>query len=260
MAQPQFAFGAGSLYAIPKTDATGTAITTPTPVKFGTIQSFTLDASFDVKELYGQNQFPVAAGRGKGKITGKMQFAQINGLLYNQVLFGQTLSKSIDGVYNDTTGTAIPSSSPYTITPTPPSSGTWATDLSVINLATGSPLTRIASGTPTTGQYTVSAGVYTFAAADAGTTVLINYEYTGTSTSAPVIDIYNVAMGYAPTFQIVFNQTFQGQQQTFILPQCTASKFALATKLDDFTVPEIDFVAYADPLTNKIMRLSTTAM
>ncbi|NTV01933.1 MAG: hypothetical protein HGB04_03995 [Chlorobiaceae bacterium] len=256
----QRSFGSGSLYAIPKYDAYGNAITTPTPVKFGTVQNFSLDISGDLKELYGQSQFAEEIASGKKKVTGKMQFAAINGRLYNSLLFGQTLAAGVDIAYNDVIGSVIPAT-PYQITPTVPNSGVWATDLGVINLATGSPLTRVAAaGTPTTGQYTVAAGVYTFASADAGQTVLINFEYTATSTGSAIIDVYNLPMGYNPTFSLYFGSTFSGQNTAFIIDKCVSTKFSFSTKLDDFTIPEIDFTACVNPLTNRVMRIATTAV
>ena len=62
-------FGAGSLFAIPTHDANGAAITTPTPIQFGTLQEVGLDASFDSKKLYGNKQFPIAVARGTFKFV-----------------------------------------------------------------------------------------------------------------------------------------------------------------------------------------------
>ncbi len=59
--------------------------------------------------------------------------------------------------------------SPYQITASQPL-GTWAQDDGVTGY------TKV-TGSPTTGQYSVNAGVYTFAAADTGNDVLINYSY-----------------------------------------------------------------------------------
>jgi hypothetical protein len=256
----QYGFGPGSLVAIPKFDASGNAITNPTPVKFGAVQDVAFDGSWEIKKLYGRGQFPLAVGRGKGSMTGKLSFAQVNGRLYNSLLFGQTLTAGVDAVYEDFTGTVIPDT-PYAITPTVPNAGTWAADLGVINLLTGSPMTKIDSaGTPTTGQYKVAAGVYTFAAADKGQTVLINFEYTGTSTSAAIIDIFNMPMGYCPSFQVVFTNSFAGGSEMIMLTNCVATKFAFPTKLDDFTLRSIDFEACVDPTTNKLGRIATTAM
>lgn len=248
---PQFVFGPGNIYAIPLTTYDGTAITTPTPIQIGTMQEGSVDFSWDLKELYGQRQFPVAAGRGKGKIAGKATFAQFNAAAVNSLVFGQTLSSALCAVYNDVTGTAVPTT-PFTITPTVPLSGAWLNDLGVVS--SGVPLTRVASG-PTTGQYSVSAGVYTFAAADTGNTVYINYAYTAVAATAGDMTISNPFMGYAPTFSVSFSVNYNGKNGTIILNSCTSSKFSVATKLDDFAIPEFDFSGYADA-NQKIGRIS----
>ncbi|TXH41838.1 MAG: hypothetical protein E6Q97_36745 [Desulfurellales bacterium] len=239
----QHAFGSGLLYGIPLTDSSGAAISNPTPVRFGTLQEVSIDISFDVKQLYGQNQFPVAVGRGKGKLSGKAKFAQLNGALINSLFFGQTLNSGIIKAVNDTTGAVIPAS-PYQVTPTGAEAGTWALDLGVIN-SSGNPLTRVASA-PATGQYSVSAGVYTFAAADTGQTVFINYRYTATSTSAKKMTITNQPLGYIPSFQVEFNANYNGKQFLISLPNAISNKLAFSTKLDDFMVPEFDFEGFAD--------------
>jgi hypothetical protein len=41
------------------------------PRQFGIVQDVTIDFDWTDKELWGQNQFPVAIARGQGKITGK---------------------------------------------------------------------------------------------------------------------------------------------------------------------------------------------
>ena len=239
----QFAFGAGTLWGIPTADYSGAAITTPTPVQFGTLQGGSIDISFDTKELYGNKQFPVAVGRGKGKITGKATFAQLNGSLINSLFFGQSLSAGIVADYSDVTGSAIPAT-PFSITPTVPNSGTWSVDLGVLS-SLGLPMTRVASA-PATGQYSVSAGVYTFAAADTGQTVFISYQYAATSTTAQKSTVLNVPMGYAPTFRAELSVPFNGKSLVFSLPNCVSTKLSMATKLDDFAVPEFDFSAFAD--------------
>ena len=244
----QLAFGSGILWGTPTTDSAGAAVANPTPVQFGVLQEVSLDVSFETKTLYGQNQFPVAVGRGKGKISGKAKFAQLNGTLLNSLLFGQTLNSGIVGDVYDTTGTLVPASSPYTITPTVPSSGTWTTDLGVKG-ADGVPYIRVASS-PAAGQYTVSAGVYTFAAGDTGKQVFISYQYTATSTSAGKSTVTNQLMGYAPSFRVDMLMPFNGKQMIWTLPNAVSTKLALATKLDDFTVPEFDFEGFADAAGN----------
>ena len=123
----QNGFGSGYLVGTALTDAYGATLTTPLAIQFGVLQDVSFDASFDVKELYGQQQFPVAIGRGKGKIGFKAKFAQLNGLTVNALLFGQTLTSGTLAKVIDITGTAIPIT-PFQITPTVPSSGTWTQD------------------------------------------------------------------------------------------------------------------------------------
>lgn len=113
----------------------------------------------------------------------------------------QYLGSAIDGPFTvPTTGGfsgslgqsySVPASSPYTVTPTVPGSGVWSADAGVSYASTGVQLTPVASG-PTVGQYSVSAGVYTFAAADEGAALLISFLYTtpGSTVSALTGDFY----------------------------------------------------------------------
>lgn len=239
----QYAFGAGTLFATQLTDAFGAAIANPTPIQFGTLQEVSIDISGDVKELYGQNQFPVAVGRGKVKVAGKAKVASVNGLQFNSIFFGQTLAAGTYAAVYDTTGALVPTT-PFQITPTVPGSGTWAADLGVIN-ASGLVMTRVASG-PTTGQYSVAAGVYTFAAADVGIRMFISYQYTATSTTAKKMTVQNIPMGYAPTFRCDLTESYNGKIVTFTLNSCISTKLGIASKLDDFWIPEFDFSAFSD--------------
>jgi hypothetical protein len=249
-----YVFGTGALIATPQYDASGNALVNPSPVEFGTLQEVGIDVSFDTKQLYGSLQFPVAAGRGKGKVTGKAKAARLNGMLLNSVVFGQTMNFGVVNDVYDTTGAAIPAT-PYQITPTVPGSGTWTRDLGVKD-ANGIAYIRVASA-PATGQYSVSAGVYTFAAADTGKTVYISYQYTAASTTAPKIDVMNLPMGYAPSFSIDFYMPYQGKQLVITAGNVVSNKLSMATKQDDFMVPEIDFDVYADA-NNKILTFALT--
>lgn len=243
----QIGFGSGILVGTAVTDASGAAITAPTPVQFGALQDASVDFSFDIKELFGQYQFPIAVGRGKGKISGKAKVAQVNGIMINSLLFGQTLTSGTLAEVIDTVGVAIPAT-PFQITPTVPGSGTWSVDLGVLD-ANSKPMTKVVSG-PVTGQYSVAAGVYTFAAADTGQIVRISYQYTATSTLAKKITVSNVLMGYAPTFRADLMIPYAGKQFVVTLPSCISSKFSMATKLDDFNIPEFDWSSFADAAGN----------
>lgn len=250
-------FGSGVLVGTPLTDYTGTALANPTPVQFGVAQEIGVDIAFDTKMLYGNQQFPIAVGRGKGKIGGKVKSAQVNGALFNSIMFGQVLTSGIISDVYDTVGIAVPAT-PFTVTAATtapstttvqiPSSGVWSADLGVRD-ANGVPMTRVASA-PAAGQYTVTAGVYLFAAADVAKTVYISFQYTATSTTAKKGTVINALLGYAPSFRADIYLPFGGKSLILTFSNCIASKVSLATKLDDFTIPEFAFDVFADATGN----------
>ncbi len=244
----QLAFGTGILYGIQLQDATGTAVTNATPVQFGGLQDVSGDISFEEKLLYGASQFPIAVGRGKGKISLKAKMAQINGQILGDLFFGTGTANAIKDIYPNFAA-SIPAGTPWQITIVPPSSGTFVADLGVLDATTGLPMKKVASG-PTTGQYSVAGAVYTFATADASKAVLVSYEYSATSTSAKVIAISNQLMGYAPSFKAALDLSFGGKSFTLMLNNCVSSKFSLPFKNDDFMIPEFDFSAFADAANN----------
>lgn len=238
-----FFFGSGVLL-VQRND-----ILNGTPVNAGLLQEISLDLGFDTKMAYGQYQFPVALGRGKGKLTAKAKMARISGRVLGDVFLGITptvgelLTSFAEGP------TPIPTT-PFQITVA--HGGTFVDDYGVVNAATGLPFIRVASG-PVAGQYSVSvAGVYTFASADnvSGISVLINYTYTVATAGTQQIVMVNQLMGTTPTFQAQLYGTFQGLPANFKLYNCVASKVALATKLDDFMVPELDFDIFANAAGN----------
>ncbi len=239
-----FVFGTGQLIGTPLTDATGAAITNPSPIQLGTLQDLTADISSEIKTLYGSHQYPVAAGRGKGKASLTAKFATINAGLFNAFVFGQTFTSGSFGSYVDSVGSAIPAT-PFTITVAPPGSGTYGYDLGVQSGA-GVPYTRVASG-PTAGQYSVNTttGVYTFAAADTGKTVFVSYNY-ALSGAGQKLTVANLPMGYAPFLQIDQSVSYQGKALTIRWPQVMAGGLKFDFKNDDFSVPDMSFEAFAD--------------
>lgn len=232
----QFNFGIGNLYGI-RTD-----IVAPNPtVPFGVIQDVNFDVSFEIKELYGQNQIPLAVARAKAKIQGKAKLARINTTVFNNLFFGGTQATG-ETIVNPNFAAQIPAT-PYNITITPPGSGVFVADLGVQNALTGTNYTKVASA-PITGQYSVAGAVYTFAAADTLLNVQISYSYT--VTTGQTLTYINQLMGSAPQFQIHWQDVYQGNNCYLKLVNCISTKFTLPMKLDDFTVPELDFSAFAD--------------
>jgi hypothetical protein len=235
----QYSFGSGVLFG------TRTDVANSTPIRFGALQDVAIDFTFTLKELHGQYQFPLAVGRGTGKISGKAKFAQINGLTLNSLFFGQSQATG-QTLTSLTEAQSVPASTPFTVSVA--NAATYAGDLGVVYAATGLPLTKVASA-PIQGQYSVSAGVYTFAAADAGAALLISYTYTQAS-AGTTATISNQLLGSAPAFQANFYEVFNGKQVNLQLNQCVAQKLTLSTKQEDFTIPEFDFMAFADAAGN----------
>ena len=84
---PQFAFGLGQLIVVP---GTNTPLVRATPVMVGTLQDVSVNIDYDLKELWGNSQFPVDVARGKAKITGKAKSGQLGSGLIASVLSGST--------------------------------------------------------------------------------------------------------------------------------------------------------------------------
>lgn len=238
-----FQFGAGAVFGTQVIDASGVAVAVLKPVQLGTLQDVTLDISFESKELYGASQFPVAVGRGKGKITGKAKTASIDGRLLSEFLIGRPQTTNVVSIVpNEARAIAA------TVAIVPPITGTFARDLGVVNAVTGDPLTRVASG-PTAGQYSVvdATGVYSFAAADVTSAfgVLISYEFTKAS-GGKVLTINNELMGVSPFFAFDLRTSYQGKELTLKLVQCVSNKFNLPFGNGEFVVPDFEFSAMAN--------------
>jgi len=241
----QFGFNSGQLFGT-LSDLTGT------PVQFGALQGADVDISFTDKPLYGSQQYPLTVARGQAKISGKAKFAQFNGLLMNQLFFGQAPSV---GQLGFVSGEQHPiPSTPFTVTAT--NGATFSEDLGVTYVATGLPLTRVYVAPTAAGTYevNVSTGVYTFDSADTGLSVALNYTYTIASGGNNLV-VTNQLVGVAPNFIAVFNNTYNGKALTLRLNACVSSKLTISSKLEDFIIPEFDWMSFADASGN-VMTLS----
>src|SRR3974390_1557028 len=79
---PQGIFGPGILWV------TRTDVASSTPTNIGFCNEFSIDISYETKQLFGQNQFPLLAARGTAKCSGKIKAATLSGQALNAVLFG----------------------------------------------------------------------------------------------------------------------------------------------------------------------------
>lgn len=239
----QYSFGAGSLWG------TSTSVTDPTPIRFGALQDVSIDITFTTKPLFSSAQFPVALGRGTAQISGKATFAQFNALILNDLFFNEGAEAS-DG--QDTVSVnenhTVPASVSYIVTVD--NDDDFVQDLGVIYTVTGLPLIRVASS-PALGEYIVDVdtGVYTFAAADASAKVSISYMYS--LETGKTITITNQLLGSAAFFKIDLYETYSGgaitsKPFTLTLNRCMSSKLTLPFKLEDFTLMDFEFAAFAD--------------
>lgn len=231
----QYSFGSGVLYGRSLTN------TPATPVRFGGLQDVSVDFSFNTKELYGQYQFPIALGRGTGKISGKASFAQINAQAYNDLFFGFT---------NPTTGeTKTSVAEAQTITANAVSvshNSSFINDLGVVRASDGAVFSRVTAN-PVGLQYTCneSAGTYAFNNSVNAVAVGVSYTYSDVA-NGKNFTITNQLLGNAPQFMMALTETFNGKQFTLTLNACMSSKLTLATKLEDFMIPQFEFQAFAD--------------
>lgn len=235
-----YSFGAGDLVLIP------TASAIATPVQFNSLQEFSIDFKFDDKTLHGQNQFALDTARSKGTVEGKFKNASVRGALFNSIFFGDTASTG-QVVFAPNEAGAVPADSTYTVEVA--NHATFQTDCGVIRVSDGQPLTKMASASAT-GQYSVAAGVYTFAAADASMEVMISYTYTTTGTGNTTT-LSNKLMGVSPKFKVIYSNVDREGRPIFIqLNSCQSSDMKLATKNEDYTIPEFSFKAMVDAAGN----------
>lgn len=233
---PQYVFGTGELYTIPV--AGGVAR------RFGALQDVSVDFSSDIKQLFGQYQFPLDVARGKTKIEGTAKTGEVDVEAFNSFYFGQTVVAG-QTLRVPAEAQAVPASpGPYTVTAD--EAATFQQDLGVVYAATGVAFVRVTSA-PTVGQYSVneSTGVYTFAAADEGEAVLLSYLYDDAATGER-LDIGNPLMGSTPKFRLVLSQEYGGKTFTLIFFSCTAGKLSLPLKQDDYLIGDLSFQAQAN--------------
>ena len=224
-------FGAGILIA--KTAA-------GVPVPFGALQDVALEIAGKNEELFGQYQAPLLVARSQTKYSAKAKMGYVSGPVYSQLFFGVTPSTGTTSLaFNEAHN--IPAATPYTVTVT--NSATFVADFGVTYAATGVALTPVASG-PTTGQYSFAAGVYTFAAADAGLAVNISYTYTAASVGSTMV-IPNQLQGVQPVFSVILQRSWNGTGERFLLSNCIASKLSLPTSMAKFAISEMDFDCFA---------------
>ena len=233
-----------------------TDVANSTPYMFGAAQEVSFDISGSLKELFGQNKFPVAVLPTTMKVTGKLKNAQIQSAIWNDFLLGGTRTNPAQLKVAAEEATGVIPATPWRLTVA--NSATWVDDLGVIKLSVNGDrvVLRKSGTTPNAGQYlAVGSGVYEFNVAEQGFNVLISYTYTVTSSGNKIL-VANSVMGSAPIFQLVYSCLFNAQQANFKWHACTANKLSFATKNDDWMIPELDFACFADS-SDQLVTIST---
>lgn len=213
--------------------------------EFGFLQNISIDFTRDVKELFGERQFPDVVATGMSRVTGRAAHGRIFGSLYASAFFGEdVVAGSVAFADNEVHSISDPGYNAVDVT----HDADWTDDLGVYYADTGLRLTWV-DAAPTAGQYSVASGTYTFSHADAGKDVKINYLYDD-STHGKMFTINNQLMGITPAFKLVlFNpgRTQRGAAPSvLVLNNVTATKLTLPMRLGEFALPEFDFTGYAD--------------
>lgn len=252
MSKPYIQIGSGRVFFNPSTTS-GNPATNPTPIQGLTVQDVSLDISGTIESLKGQYQFPDDTAVTDKKCSGKIGIGRKDLFMINQVFSGDISIAGGVTVVPVEAHTIPAVSGPYTVVVTPPGSGTFSEDLGVVYAAnSGIQFQRVASG-PTVGQYTVSSGTYTFAAADASAAILISYSYTLASQGF-TYEVNNQVIGYGPQVEMFIVDTYQPYIvggvyyfNTIRVYACKFNKISLGNKRDKYSLPELDFEAFASP-------------
>jgi len=241
----EYVFGTGRIYAV--NNGTGKVPTSPAtiqPAQFLSLQEATVEEAVTLKELPSSYEFPDSVANGERKMTGKITFGRVDLLLLNEIVWGENSFAAGGTLVQGSEAGAVGAATPYTYSAT--NAATFIADLGVYYVATGKQLTSLgATGTPTTGEYTVAAGVYTFAAADGGLAILVNYTYTSlTAGSSVTVNTQIMGMAARPSFGLYLSMPSDGANSDLIIFNARAAKLNRPFKYNDYLKVELDWEAY----------------
>lgn len=223
---------------------TRTDLATPAAFNIGYANELSLDLTGSTKQLFGQNQFPIAAARSTIKVSGKLKAAVLSGLALNACFFASSFTTGKDNYYFNEAHTVA------AITQVVTNVTGGIVDLGVSYAASGLPLQRVAPGAEAAGKYSVvlSTGVYTFNVADE-VALLFNYANFAAGGGGQQLNVINQLIGTTPTFQMdYYTNLNQPSAKPFSvrLFACVSAKLSLGWKLEDFMMPAVDFDIFAN--------------
>lgn len=245
--------GSGRLYLRP---VGGNEAANPTPIQGFTVQDVTLDVAGEIKELRGQYQFPDDTATTDKKLNGKFGIGRKDLTLFNQIFYADVISVTGQSVAPNVAST-VPATGPFTITPTVPASGTFEEDLGVYYTGTGIELLNVAT-VSAAGQYQINAstGTYTFFSADASANVTISFSYTLTGHGA-TYQIHQQVIGWGPIIEVWIVDVYQplvvsgaNVYNTIRVYNAKVNKITIGNKRADYSIPEVDWLGYANAAGN----------
>ena len=242
-------FGVANVFMNP---TTGNIPLLATNQQLVTLQDFAIDIDVAVKELRGQFQFPDDTADSDRKISWKSGSGRMDIDVYNNLVFGEASITTGGEEVNVNEQHTIPASTPFTVTVT--NGATFVKDEGAIYVSgttaqQGQKLTNNGLASPSTGQYIFSnAGVYTFAAADAG--LVVNISYISTVTTGRKLQVLNHTQGWGPGLEIYASNPYQeltaGIPNHVHLYACKVTKTGMPLKRADYLITPIEGEAFAD--------------
>ena len=241
-------FGSGQLFCLPGSFSGGSFYASP--VWFATLQDVDITIDATIKELRGQYQFPDDTAISDKKITWKSGYGRFSIDTWNNIYFGDTISTGSNsggtgpgGGVPQVQETTTINATTYTVV----HSAVFTEDMGVIYASNLQGFQRVASG-PTKGQYSVSAGVYTFSTADNNTSVEVSYRYS--ISTGRVLVVQNHVQGWGPSFEMVLSQPYQelttGIPNYLDLYACKCGKLTAPLKRADYLISDLEGQAFAN--------------
>jgi hypothetical protein len=234
--------GIGAIYVLPSG-------ANPTPIPIAIVKDVSADIKVTKKGLNGQWKWPIDVAEFATGMTLKFGNADFRAGVV-QMLQNQTVI---------TTGQVLPATGEAWTIPTTPfqvtvsQSAFFVEDAGVLDYTAGKWLARVVSA-PATGQYSVAAGVYTFAAADVAHKLSIVYSYS--STVGQTATIGNATMGASTPYAVrILNQyTINGAVKSLGLsfPAVHFNNMGWALKSEDWAAQSLEGMVAQDPASQNV--------
>lgn len=239
-------FGVGRLYA---TDATGQRFI------YAAMNDISIDLKTELKEYYSESTFAAGVANGHSSIDIQAKHYKLAlKPIATDLGLGAPVA-SVSATIIDEASTV--GSSPNTVTLVNAatmiagSEVVYVTHVTTAGVPYDVPYTRVASAPVAGASYTISAGVLTFAAGDAGLAVKVTYDYT--NSNGQQITLNNVPQNsgayYSMTLVKRDKSPIDGSTGLFIAKfnAVRAGGVKLNGKDDDWNLAERTFKAFQDP-------------